>query len=522
MRRLVLQVIMLLLLTDAAHGATFYLSSVDGSDSDDGSTWALAKATLCGVTGALASATTTGDIIYVDSAHAESSGAAIACNVATSSIHVIIISVDRNGSSGTGHNGWLAGATVTVGLNNATLTLMSTTPGKMFIYGISFIGNNGSNTGNDVLVMSGDPGDGLVQELFCHTCTFSVPGTGTTAQLIFGALLTAQGEHRLQCYNCTAALHNNTAAAPILFRGWLNARFVNFATTYNTAEPATLIESVSGTSRFRGRLEIMDSDLSAYEAAGSYFNVSNFSGQILLRNVKLSPVATTTLSTGTWATNQGSLTIVNTDDTDTHNTFEFYNRLGSLTTNTSIYHDTGAKFNSANVSWQLASTASASASEPFCVPFTAKWSTTTSATVGLRFLRDNATGLTDNQVWAEIEYLDNASFPNGTLFSSRTATPFDDASPDTLASDSEEWTDGGMSNENKQKIETSLTPAEASLLRGRFCLGVASQTVYLDPLLRISTVSDRDVYWHDVGAIALLLDPTGGLFAPGGMMGLIP
>ena len=53
--------------------ATRYVRSTDGSDSDDGSTWALAKATVAGVT----AIDTAGDTLWISQAHAETSGSAI-------------------------------------------------------------------------------------------------------------------------------------------------------------------------------------------------------------------------------------------------------------------------------------------------------------------------------------------------------------------------------------------------------------------------------------------------------------
>lgn len=505
----ILIVLLFLLFSVPAHAATFYLSSVDGSDADNGTTWALAKANLCTAGGALSVATTTGDIIYVDSAHAEAPATAITCNVASAGLHITIISVNRNAMA-TGHNGWLAGASITVGANGQAMSFLTTTAGRVYMYGITLSGNNGSNAANDVTIF-GDATDGLVQEFTCDTCVISVPGSAAGAQLTIGMASDGnQSDNRFLCYNCTLKPHNNTGAAPILIRS-IDAMFSNLTITYNTAEPTTLFEATTTIGRCRGGLRIVDSDISGYEAAGNYFDVSNFSCPILLRNVKTS--ATPGIATGTWATNYGSLTQVNVDSGDTHNVFSFQNRLGVLTTNSSIYHDTGSQFDGSGVSWQVVTNATTSAAEPFEVPVFMRWSAATSTTLGIRFIRDNATGLTNNNIWATFEYLDSASFPNGTFVSIRTATPFDDASPTTWASDSDTWTGtGGFSNANKQKMETSaLTPAETSVLRGRVFVAAASTTVYIDPLLRDSnTTTSRAVMWVNDGSVEKPSGTTGG------------
>jgi hypothetical protein len=495
-----------LIIAPRAYGATFYLSSVDGDNADNGTTWALAKANLCGAGGALSVATTTGDVIYVDSAHAEAPAAAITCDVASAGLQITILSVNRNGMA-TGHNGWLAGASVTVGANGQAMTFMTTTPGRIFMYGVTLSGNNGSNAANDVSLF-GDATDGLIQELTCDTCTITVPGSSATAQLLIGGANDGnRSDNRFICRNCTLKPHNNTGVAPILVRTE-QILFSNLTIAYNTAEPTTLFEAGTTTGRCRGSVTIVDSDISGYEAAGNYFDISAFSCPILLRNVKLS--ATPGIATGTWATNYGSLTMVNVDSGDTHNLFSFRNRLGTLTTSAAIYHDTGAQFDAAGVSWSVVTNATTSAAEPFVVPFLMRWSASTSSTLGIRIIRDNATGLTNNNVWAEFEYLDSASFPNGTLVSNRTGTPFDDASPTTWGSDSDTWTGtGGFSNANKQIVVSSaLTPAESSVLRGRLYIAAASSTIYVDPLLRDSAnTSSRAVIWTDQGSVE---KPSGG------------
>ena len=51
----------------------FYVRSTDGDNADNGSTWALAKATLAGAFAAAAA----GDTIWVSQAHAETQGSAM-------------------------------------------------------------------------------------------------------------------------------------------------------------------------------------------------------------------------------------------------------------------------------------------------------------------------------------------------------------------------------------------------------------------------------------------------------------
>ena len=76
--------------------AELFLRSTDGTDSDDGSTWALAKGTL---TGAFAAASA-GDTIYVSDNHAESQSAEMTLtSPGTNAAPVKVLCVKKNEQS---------------------------------------------------------------------------------------------------------------------------------------------------------------------------------------------------------------------------------------------------------------------------------------------------------------------------------------------------------------------------------------------------------------------------------------
>lgn len=179
--------------------------------------------------------------------------------------------------------------------------------------------------------------------------------------------------------------------------------------------------------------------------------------------------------------------LINVDSGDTKTVFEFRNRAGTLTENQSIYANNGAQMNGTGLSWEIVTTSACNEFEPFVTPWCHAWGDSTSAqNAGFRLIHDSATNLHNRNCWAEVEYVSDASFPKGTLGSTRNAAPFDGSSAD-LSSDSETWTGtGGFSNANKQKVDLNFTPAEKSLLRGRLSVGVASKTLYVAPQLWLS------------------------------------
>jgi hypothetical protein len=492
MKKILSTLFFLLMMTSVSFATDICVSAVDGSDSDNGTTWALAKQT---VSGALAIAAN-GDRIYVDKAGNFSSAAAITWDAAAGA-SVSIISVTRSGAACAG-SAWSAGATETVGANTFTFTVQSTGAQSMYIYGMTFVGNSGSSGSNDIRI-GGNAG--AITTVQCDSCTFTVPGTNTGAQILLGAASSAT------MIRPVIKLVSPTFNGPIIAGGSIlalsNAKiFISGATLgyAGATKPTTGITTSTGSGV---EAEIVDSDLSGFNTSSSNFiSVASFQGgSILFRNCKLS--STPSLITGTWLGYGASITLINVDTGDTHNVFEYRNALGTITESTSIYANAGGYFDGAGISWQIVTTSLASESNPFITPWLERWSDSTSSmTTSLNIVHDSATNLTNRNLWEEFEYLSNASFPQGTLVNGRNSQPFDGSAVDWPADTSNTWTGtGGFGNPNKQILASTFTPAERSLLRGRLYVASASKTLYLDPVMRMDGGFDNSpTRWIDNGA----------------------
>ena len=109
--------------------ATIYLSSVDGSDGDDGSTWALAKATLA----AALTAAGAGGTVYMDDNHAETQASAMTlASPGTAAALVRVLCVDRTGDPEPPTALATTGTVSTTGANNLTCN------GYAYCYGVTF------------------------------------------------------------------------------------------------------------------------------------------------------------------------------------------------------------------------------------------------------------------------------------------------------------------------------------------------------------------------------------------------
>ena len=464
--------------------ADYYCSSVLGSDAFSGATWALAKATL---TGALAVATADGDRIYVDSAHSETPSANVALNLATAGISVVVMSVDRNGSVTTGDNGLLKGAKIAPA-STFKIDIGSTQYGRTVFMGVIFETSSGASASNDIVIASLTGTTGPA-DLEFENCELNLLSTTSGAQLILGL---AQGNAlmpRIQIRNSSVKLPSNTTGS-----NGINLRNVDLLWTGTTIgfgganKPLHCFTSSTGASGIRdGTYRFFDSDLSGYDASGgAYFNIANLEGaEIILRNCKLS--STPSLTTGSWALGSinSSITLINVDSGDTETVFEYRNRFGTLTETEAIYDDAGAQIDSTRVSWQVVTTSVCGKFTPFILPWCLLRSTSTaSINVGFRIAHDSATDLNDTNLWPMVEYVSSATFPLGTLKSGRNARPYDGSAVD-WTNNTDAWTGiGGFSNPNKQTVEVNFTPSEASTLRGRLNVGVASKTLYVCPKLR--------------------------------------
>lgn len=452
----------------------FYCSSVDGADGTPSSEtwWNGSQDTYASLTGVLAAMSGTGPhMVYVDSAHTHDAGGASLSYDFPAGASVAIRSVDR----ATGDKE--AGASESCGTGNSLAVTFNSGANEsvnLDVYGVDFLSGTALSSAISVSLQA------LVLCYFrFEQCQFYLRAAHANSILQLG--LTSNGNSRKQkmdFVDCTVHVKDNTTGSGISVRS-VDARFENLTIAYfGSNKPASLFKPESNAAN--PSIEIVASDLSGFNS-GAYIDVSAWvGGTILIKDCKLH--ATPSLVTGTWLVNTASITLINTDSGDTHNVFEFRNRLGTITENTSVYLDSGAEFDEAGISWQIVTTAECTEFTPFVTPWMHDWRTETAEIdVALEVVHDSATDLHDRNLWAEWEYVSDASFPKGSVSNGQNAKPFDGTAVDWTNS-AETWTGtGGFTNENKQTVLNTFTPAEKSLMRGRLNVGIASKTLYVNP-----------------------------------------
>lgn len=186
--------------------ATYYVSSVSG-DNTTGTSWATAKTDI---SGGIALATASGDVVEVDSAHTYSYTSASAnYNAPTSGTAIAVVSVDRNGSTTTGNNGRLAGASETIGTNGFAHNIATTNiTQSIYFYGITMNGHTGSSNLNTINVATSNAAD--LGNVTLDTCVLNTPGSSTSAGgiVLGGTSSTASINRFIRIINSSFVIRN--------------------------------------------------------------------------------------------------------------------------------------------------------------------------------------------------------------------------------------------------------------------------------------------------------------------------
>jgi hypothetical protein len=402
--------------------ANIYVRSSDGNNADSGASWALAKATLAGAV-AVAVA---GDTIYVASSHSETTAAALTLTFAsTLGNPVKILSVSDAAEPPTT---LLAGATIaTTGASSIT------TVGFVYGYGLSFLCGDGANVAQIIL------GNGTNNYQKYRNCHFALRCTLTTSHIYPANASSAFGAIGVW-ENCTYSLNSTGQRLRVL-----NGRFY-----WNGGGPisipsgggATLIEP--GVSVTTHHAELSNLDLSLMPAVANLVAATGV-GITRFSSCKMPPSWTGGAASGTKVAG-ARVEVFNCDSGDTNYGAWIEDGYGSIRSDTSIYlaGTNGIKHNGSPVPLSYKMTAESTAAYPFGL-LEGMWrafvnESTASQTITLEIIHNEAAGLTDADIWLEVDY---PATPGSTQFTRLADAKADimatAAAQDTSAAD---WDDG--------------------------------------------------------------------------------
>lgn len=436
--------------------AIIYLRSTDGNNSDNGSTWALAKATFSGATGA-SGVDAPGDVIYVSQSHIENGAGAYTFAFAGSEGNPeALICVNDSAEPPTA----LATTALFTAVGNIGFTA------TYYVYGIICQSGTGGNSHN--------LGNSSNRQVKYEQCEFRTTGTNTNSGVIFNSATNSAS--RTIMINCRYKFSH--ASHGLAVGGLLHEIGGSFSS--GTTAPTTLFKSLGpGIVLFEG---------TDFTNLGTSFNVSipPINGlRLILRRAKFaSGWSGGLISSAVAAPARISMYNYTIGTTDFMVWIEDFS--GVIKSETTLVMTNGASDGITAYSWKMVSNSNV---EPLLTHLISDemviWSDAVGGspdlqkTITVNILHDSATNLTNDEVWLEVQYLGSNSTGRGSYASDRKA--------DTLAtaadqdSSSEAWTTTGMSNPNKQKLVVTVTPGQKGFYSCRVVLAKASKTIYVDP-----------------------------------------
>ncbi|MCM2311327.1 MAG: hypothetical protein NDI84_07990 [Steroidobacteraceae bacterium] len=445
--------------------ADIYVRSTDGSDADNGSTWALAKATLAGA----AAIDAAGDAIYLSQSHAESSAAAQTISLAGTKASPVRVMASNDAAEPP--TSTATASVTTTGANAITLA------GSAYFYGITF--NCGSGAVNAPLTVNNVITTADAIQVY-EECTLSVVATGSASYINAGSTAASNNEANRTEWRNTDIKLSSTATSVDIYGSLIWAGGAALSGMANTSRLFR-----SGTVSRPAYLEALDLDLSNLPASCPLVDATR-AGRFHLHACKLPASWTGGLITGT-PTAGFRAEMINCDNADTNYRLWVEDYAGSIRDETTLVMTGGATDGTTPISWKMTTTANANEFvAPLVSPEMAVWNEATAAskTVTVEILHDSATNLTDAEAWLEVEYLGTSGFPVGSVASDKRATPLTTAADQTASSVT--WTTTGMTTPNKQKLSVTFTPQEKGSFIGRVCLAKASKTIYVDCEMTVS------------------------------------
>lgn len=428
--------------------ANIYVRSTDGSNSDNGSTWALAKATITGA----AAIDAAGDTVWLSQVHSETTSAADIFpqwdGTVASPTKLLC------GNDGAAPPTALA-TTAEVATTGARAISINGFNANVYVYGVTFISGDSTN--------SASINCGINTTI--ENCSLQIRGTGSLA--VISAPTYAK--------NCTIKFAN--AASALSFSGrhvWNGGSVLPGGTNVT----ALTTSSSSATVLMSGF------DLSNLSSTVNLCNCASDGAVFVFRNCKLPASWSGSINASTIG--KGSrFELYNTDSSATNYRIWIKDGYGDLTNEGTLVRAGGANDGTNPLSWKVVTSADAEWSSPMVSGEIVAWNDTTGAskTITVEILHDSVTNLKDSEVWLEVQYLSSSGAPLGAFVNDGVDILATGANQSTSSAT---WTTTGMSNPNKQKLEVTFTPQMKGFIHAVAKVAKASYTLYVDPKLTIS------------------------------------
>jgi hypothetical protein len=435
-----------------------YLRSTDGSDADNGTTWALAKATMAGIDAIDAAPNT----IYVSQVHSESTAAAVSYSFAgtVASPTKIICGNDAAAPP----TALATSAVIATTGNTSGITIAA---GIGYLYGITFdVAQSGTGTASFTNTATGP--------IVFDSCTFKLSSTGTSSRINLG---NGGGGVFVNCsFKFSAAAQgivNGGAGAALKFNG---GSILSGGTS-----PTTVFLLTTG-----AQVDVSGFDFSNCSSSVNFAASTQSQIRLTMRNCKLPASWSGSLHSATPGS-ASTYEMIDCDSGDTHYRYRKATQLGTIQDETTLVRTGGASDGTTTFSLKCVTNANAQKPNQSLDTYElAKWNATVGSaiTITVPFLHDSLTALNTDEIWLDAMYLGTSGVPLGTWSTSK---PDAVTAGSACASDAgSTWTTTGMTNPNKQKLTLTFTPQEEGFIYVTVRIGKASYTAYVDPKLQVS------------------------------------
>lgn len=428
--------------------ATVYLRSTDGNDADDGSTWALAKATLVSAI----TAAGTGGLIYVSKSHSETYASATAYwtfGGSSAADTVLVLAVDDSGDPEPPTT-LVKGTDATHPIFNMSTSDTCQITGYFYLYGIE-LQTPSSGVNARFSFGTGSPGSTCVLE----DCYYNGQATGSTAQLQVGNSTNSQYDNSIVFRNLTLKLLSGVSGslaiqnAVVVFEG---GSFTPGGTSNSFIEGDIAADRTAD-------ITFRDFDLSAI-GSGQYLvgDVNQGTWSLRLERCKLPA----TFNFTEWPSVIESYMEPPIRATGCHTDDGFYDiehqgAMGSVTTDTAIDRVGGASYDGTNLYSILMSTGTAVEERRWPMRFKL-WEgivdLTSAVTFTVHTCQDDGTVLQDDDFWIEVEHPDSTDLALGVSDNSSKVGLL--ATAANLTASSETW-NGASGSEDKRQVAVTIS-----------------------------------------------------------------
>ena len=442
--------------------AAYYVWSA-AAGSANGTSWVNAYTTLT----AAFSGHAAGDTYYVAHDHAESTAAAVTLTSSGSVANPTrVICCNRAGSVPPVSADRRATATVTTtGANGISFASFTHYDGIIFS-----AGTGASPPGSLIL------GTAANQGLRFDNCSLRLGTTSASTQILVGGSAGSLGATYVELNNTTVSF----AIAGQFIQVVNVLKWRNTPSALLGTMPTILIAALGG----RGTL---------VECAGVDFSAAGSGTTIVGANGSTSQAATfnftdcklnASVAKSSVPTGHGTCDVDFIRSGSSGVNYAVYRQRisGALDYETTIVRTGGASDGTTPIAWKVVTTANCSYSLPFECPPIAIWNDTTGSakTATVEGIWGGGAVPNDDDIWLDVEYLGDASSPQGSFVNDGKADLLTTAAGQT--SSSATW--GGSTT--KFKMNVAFTAQQKGWIYARVRCGKASSTFYIDPLITLT------------------------------------